>query len=92
MNTISALASSSSEQSVISVFLIIGAALDIPLAVLGFLGNMILFFPALLYKTITSNLGSSIAISMGISTLMAGLLFAAIFLFIKVVRTGESER
>jgi hypothetical protein len=79
------------------VFLMFQAAFEIPKAMINLVFGGTTLIGNVLYNSIVQNLGGQFTIVGGILTtslllLMAGLLFVAIFLVIKTIRTGESER
>jgi hypothetical protein len=79
------------------VFLIFRSAFFIPWTILSFLMGGITLLNNILFDSLVGNAGGAWSvvgriISTSLSILLAGLLFMAVFLIVKAVRTGESEK
>ena len=84
---------SSVAESTNFVFLIFQGAIEIPKLIATFIYTGVVTFGTLISTTLLGKgLGGSQAVVLGISLLISGIIITAVLLFVKLVRTGESER
>lgn len=72
------------------VFLIFEAAFSIPRMFLGVIGSAFVMFSQILFPFLGAK--ASIALTLLLGVIVGSLFIAMLFMFIKMVRTGESER
>lgn len=84
--------SAAKAESTSFVFLIFQGAIEIPKAIANFGFNSIVTLSNIVTGGLIDNLGGSIVVSLAVLVIFSGLIITIVLLFIKLVRTGESER
>jgi len=80
-----------SQLSPLYLFILFENAFWIPLSYLGFLIKSAVTLPLILFPSL-SGTGMGSALTIGLSVIFTILISTAVFLIIKAIRTGESER